>query len=66
MSKSELTTTIKAEINRINKVIDQKIIRGLSYSREAHYHKVLSRRLAVMRRSNFLARTMRFVGAMMF
>lgn len=66
MSKSELRYTIKSEINKINKVIDHKIVRGLSYNREAHYHKVLLRRLSVLRKSNFLARTMRLVGTFIF
>lgn len=63
MSKSELTYTLKAEINKVNKVIDKKIVRGLPYNREAHYHKTLLQRLSLIRRKSLLARSMRYVSA---
>ena len=65
MSKSELKTTLKAEINKVNKVIDKKIVRGLPYYREAHYHKTLLQRLSLIRRKSILARSMRYVTAFM-
>jgi hypothetical protein len=45
MSKSELKYKLKSEISTINRVIDQKILRGLPYDREARYHKNLLKRL---------------------
>jgi hypothetical protein len=66
MSKSELTYTLKTELTKVNKVIDQKIVRGLPYTREARYHKNLLNRLALIRQKSWLARSMRYVGAMMF
>ncbi len=66
MSKSELTYELEAEINKVNQVIDRKIVRGLSYTREAKYHKNLLNRLSGMRKKGFFARSMKFVGAFMF
>ena len=66
MSKSELAYTLKAEINKMNKMIDHKIVRGLPYSREAHYHKKLLKRLDIVRRSSLVARSMRSFAMMMF
>ncbi len=66
MSKSELTYTLKAEISKMNKMIDHKILRGLPYSKEAHYHKKLLNRLSIIRQKSFLARSMRSFAMMMF
>ncbi len=55
-------TAIKTEIYKINKVIDKKIVRGLPYSREAHYHKNLLSRLSLVREKSLLARSMRYVS----
>ena len=66
MSKSELKYTIKEEINKVNKVIDQKIVRGLPYNREAKYHKNLLKRLDIVRRSSFVTRGIRSLAMMMF
>lgn len=66
MSESQLTHTIKTELHKINYVIDNKIVRGLPYDREARYHKNLLERLSLMRKKNWLARSMRYVSAFMF
>jgi hypothetical protein len=66
MSKSELKSELKTEINKVNKVIDQKIVRGLPYTREARYHKNLLQRLSIIRQKSLLARSMRYVGVAMF
>jgi hypothetical protein len=66
MSKSELRYTIKTEIEKINKEIDRKIVRGLPYTREARYHKNLLKRLDIVNRSSILARTMRSFAMMSF
>jgi hypothetical protein len=65
MSKSELKHNLKTEIKKVNKVIDQKIIRGLSYSREAHYHRILRARLHILKKASFVAR-MKTVSAFLF
>lgn len=66
MSKLELMSSIKGEIRKVNRTIDEKIMRGLPYAREAHYHKVLTARLSLMNRTRFLARSMRMVSTFLF
>lgn len=66
MSKSELRYTIKSEIEKVNKEIDRKIVRGLPYAKEAHYHKMLLKRLDIVNRKSLLARTMRSFAMMSF
>ena len=56
MSKFQVKQNIKHELRRINRVIDQKIIRGMPYTREARYHYVLLRRLITIRRTSILQR----------
>jgi hypothetical protein len=48
MSKTELKYTINTEIDKINRVIDQKILRGLSYTEEARYHNQLLKQLHML------------------
>ncbi len=66
MSKLELMSNIKSEIRKVNRAIDQKILRGLPYTREAHYHKILTARLSLMNQTRFLARSMRMVSMFLF
>ncbi len=66
MTKSQIKHELKNEIKKVNKVIDQKIVRGIPYMREARYHKILLARLSVLQHSNVLARSMRAVTMMMF
>ena len=41
MSKHQAIRIIRSEIDRLNAEIDLKIIRGMSYTREARRHKFL-------------------------
>jgi hypothetical protein len=41
MSKSQLAYRIELELQRVNDAIDIKIIKGLSYKREALRHRLL-------------------------
>ena len=66
MSKSQVKNSLKREIHQVNRVIDEKIIRGLPYSKEARYHKILRARLSLIKRSNFIARSMRVATMFMF
>jgi hypothetical protein len=59
MSKHQVKTTLKREIRALNNRIDEKIIKGLPYTKEARHHKILSARLALLNQSTFLGRTMR-------
>jgi hypothetical protein len=48
MTYYQYTKTLRSEIDDLNRIIDQKIVRGLSYRRESLRHKQLIRE---MRRS---------------
>ena len=41
MSKQNLEKVLRGELEILNDVIDQKIIKGLSYKREAKRHKFI-------------------------
>lgn len=55
MSKHQTIKTIRAEIDRLNQEIDLRIIKGVSYRREALRHRFLMAQLARLapRRSMF-------------
>jgi hypothetical protein len=52
MSKQNLERILKNELEILNDVIDHKIIKGLSYSREAKRHKFISSRLVEIKRES--------------
>jgi hypothetical protein len=66
MSKYHIKNTLKSELGKVNKVIDKKILRGLPYTKEARYHKLLLARLSLLQKSNFLARSMRVATMFLF
>jgi hypothetical protein len=68
MSKHQAVRTIRAEIERLNQEIDLRIIKGVSYRREALRHKFLTAQLARLqpKRSNWLGRSLSFVSMFMF
>ena len=51
MSKQNLEKALRRELEVINDIIDQKIIKGLSYGREARRHKFLLSSIANLRRA---------------
>ncbi len=51
MSKNNLEKTLKSELEILNDVIDRRIIKGLSYAREARRHRFLLQSLSQIRRS---------------
>ncbi len=51
MTKQNLEKALKKELQDLNEIIDRKIIRGLSYSKEARRHKYVLSSLANIRRS---------------
>lgn len=62
MSKQNLEKILRRELEALNDQIDEKIIKGLSYAREAKRHKFLLSSLANVRRevrsnSGWLTRT---------
>ncbi|MDE2041111.1 MAG: hypothetical protein KGI59_01855 [Patescibacteria group bacterium] len=54
MSKHQTKKIIRAEIERLNQEIDLRIIRGVSYRREARRHRFLMTQLARLNSSGFL------------
>lgn len=68
MSKHQAIRTIRVEIERLNREIDLRIIKGLSYRREALRHKFLMAQLARLSRaqSSWFGKSLRFVSTFMF
>ena len=67
MSKFTLEKKIKSELKAINDVIDLKIIKGVSYKREALRHRFLLYRLVDLHRlpkfqSNWFQRSVNVVA----
>ena len=67
MSKHQIVKSLRSEIKKINYVIDQKILQGIPYSREARRHKFLISQLNRLTppSSNWFARSMSFVTMFM-
>lgn len=45
MKKQEYVKIVERELQRVNKIIDYKIIHGIEYAREARDHKLLLRKM---------------------
>lgn len=64
MSKEKYLKIIEREIHSVNKIIDDKIIRGADYSKEAQIHKQLLHKIRQHKRKglwgNFLNSLNRF------
>lgn len=56
MKHQEYLKLIEKELQRINKVIDYKIVHGLEYSKEAHDHKLLLKKIRQNTPSTFMSR----------
>ncbi|MFA5827172.1 MAG: hypothetical protein WC839_01575 [Candidatus Paceibacterota bacterium] len=56
MSQKQYFKTIEREIQRINRIIDLKIIRGEEYIKEAGEHKLLLKKVRFYNRQNFFRR----------
>lgn len=65
MSKQAFEKEIRKELDRLNRRIDEKIIRGLSYAAEARRHKQLIARLRPAR-TGFFSRSLSFISTLMF
>ncbi len=50
MTQLNLERTLRAQLQSLNDTIDRKIVRGLSYSREAREHKQILTRLSNLKR----------------
>lgn len=70
MSKQKAEKTIRVELSTLNEIIDQKIIKGLSYKRESRRHKALLSQLTHMNSTRVLqpgwfGRSLRLVSTLM-
>ena len=54
MSQKQYLKNVEKEIQRINKIIDLKIMHGEEYAREARDHKLLLKKIRFCRRQNLL------------
>lgn len=61
MKRFTLIYMISKEIRNINKAIDYKIMKGLSYDREARRHKDLVGKLRRVESQAAIARTLAFL-----
>jgi hypothetical protein len=62
MKYQEYKQHLEAELNSLNWAIDEKILRGLSYSREAKRHRELIKQARRERRRPFFARVFSYVS----
>ena len=56
MSQSQYLKMLEKEIQKINKIIDHKIMRGENYRREARDHRLMLRRMRYLNRKSFAQR----------
>ncbi len=56
MSQKQYLKILEKEIQKINKKIDFKIMRGEDYRREAHDHRLMLRRLRYHTHRSFLSK----------
>ncbi|MEK7136408.1 MAG: hypothetical protein AAB821_02350 [Patescibacteria group bacterium] len=62
MTQYQYAKSIKSEVDDLNRIIDQKIIRGLSYRRESLRHKKLIREMRGRRTNTSWRSIMSFVS----
>ncbi len=63
MSKNQMVHIVSRELSNLNRQIDEKIVRGVSYDRDARRHKILLAQLAgVRRRERFAQRVLGFLS----
>ncbi|MES2315680.1 MAG: hypothetical protein V4486_03010 [Patescibacteria group bacterium] len=56
MSQSQYVRMLEKEIQKINKVIDRKILRGEQYWKEARDHRLVLRKIRYHNRQNMFRR----------
>lgn len=67
MSRHQTIKAIQIELSRLNRDIDLKIIKGLSYIRESKRHKFLKSQLSQLKpRTSWFVRPLSYLSAFMF
>lgn len=56
MSQKQYLKILEKEIEKVNKRIDMKIMRGEQYWKEARDHKLMLRKIRFLERQNFFKR----------
>jgi hypothetical protein len=56
MSQKQYVKMLEKEIQKLNVEIDKKILRGESYRKEAHDHKLILRKIRFNTRKSFFER----------
>ncbi len=56
MSQSQYLKMLERELQKLNKIIDHKIIRGEDYLKEARDHKLILRKIRYNTRKSFFSR----------
>ena len=54
MSQKQYLKMLEREIQKVNRRIDEKIVRGEEYKKEARDHRLMLRRMRYLRGENFL------------
>jgi len=59
MTQTNVEKSLRRQLEILNDIIDRKIVRGFSYSREAQEHKFVLQKLSNIRRakSNWMVRS---------
>ncbi len=67
MSKNQAVRTIKAELHKLNREIDWKIIKGIPYRSESLRHKFLTAQLARLTpKKSWFGMSLKFASMFMF
>lgn len=53
MSQSQYLKLLERELNKLNRIIDQKILRGEDYRKEARNHRLILRKVHYHTRKSF-------------
>lgn len=56
MSQIQYLKMLEKELQKINKIIDQKILKGLDYSRQARDHKLILKKIHYHTKKSFFSR----------
>lgn len=62
MTQHQYQHRLESELDSLNSLIDEKIIRGLSYRSEAKRHKMLIKQARQMRRRPLFSRVLSYVS----
>lgn len=66
MSTYKKLITLRKEIERLNDIIDAKIVRGRSYREESRRHKFLTSQKRALSQASFFSKTFNLVSTFLF